>query len=146
MTPRRTAAPDLPPTSSFGELDLHLAGEGRHEEIYRRLGAHVRTVDGTTGVSFAVWAPNAAGVSVVGDFNHWEQGADELHALGGSGIWETFVPEAAPGHAYKFAITDVLSLLGVFVIFVAAIGRQMRGNLVPVKDPNLGASLAFENY
>jgi 1,4-alpha-glucan branching enzyme len=92
----------FPPT--LGELDLYLAGEGRHEEIYQRLGAHVRELEGVTGVAFAVWAPNATGLSVVGEFNDWEQGANELRALGSSGIWETFVPGVAVGSAYKFAI------------------------------------------
>ena len=97
-----TATNGFPPT--LGELDLHLAGEGRHEEIYQRLGAHLRELEGGSGVAFAVWAPNATGVSVVGEFNDWEQGANELRGLGSSGIWEAFVPGVAVGSAYKFAI------------------------------------------
>ena len=72
----------FPPT--LGELDLHLAGEGRHEELYERLGAHVREIDGATGVAFAVWAPNARSVSVVGDFNGWDGAAAPDALAGGS--------------------------------------------------------------
>ena len=77
---------------TIGELDLHLLGEGRHEELYERLGAHVREVDGVTGVAFAVWAPAARSVSVVGDFNFWDGRLHPMRALGASGIWELFVP------------------------------------------------------
>ncbi len=84
----------------LGELDLHLAGEGRHERIYERLGAHV--VD--EGVSFAVWAPNARGVSVVGDWNRWDGRADKLEPVGSSGIWAAIVPEASDGDGYKFEV------------------------------------------
>jgi 1,4-alpha-glucan branching enzyme len=84
----------------LGELDLHLAGEGRHERIYERLGAHV--VD--DGVSFAVWAPNARGVAVVGDWNGWDGRVDRLEALGSSGIWAAIVPEAQEGQGYKFEV------------------------------------------
>ena len=84
----------------LGELDLHLAGEGRHERIYERLGAHV-TED---GVAFAVWAPNARGVSVVGDWNLWDGRAQPLEPQGSSGIWAALVPEASEGDAYKFEV------------------------------------------
>ena len=83
-----------------GELDLHLAGEGRHERIYERLGAHV--VD--EGVSFAVWAPNARAVSVVGDWNRWDGRVDKLEPVGSSGIWAAIVPEASEGDGYKFEV------------------------------------------
>jgi 1,4-alpha-glucan branching enzyme len=92
----------FPPT--LGELDLHLAAEGRHEELYERLGAHVREVDGVEGVAFAVWAPNARSVSVVGDFNGWDGRLHQMRSLGGSGVWELFVPGAADGAHYKFEI------------------------------------------
>ena len=84
----------------IGELDLHLAGEGRHERIYERLGAHV--VD--EGVSFAVWAPNARAVSVVGDWNRWDGRANPLELLGSSGIWAATVPEASEGDGYKYEV------------------------------------------
>ena len=89
---------------TLGELDLHLVGEGRHEELWDRLGAHVREVDGVTGTAFAVWAPNAHGVSVVGDFNLWDQRVHPMRSLGSTGIWELFVPEVASGERYKFAV------------------------------------------
>jgi 1,4-alpha-glucan branching enzyme len=89
---------------TLGELDLHLAGEGRHEELYERLGAHVREIDGATGVAFAVWAPSAASVSVVGEFNSWDGRLHPLRSLGSSGIWELFVPGVKPGERYKFEI------------------------------------------
>ena len=84
----------------LGELDLHLAGEGRHERIYERLGAHV--VD--EGVSFAVWAPNARAVSVVGDWNQWDGRVNPLELLGSSGIWAAVVPEASEGDGYKYEV------------------------------------------
>jgi 1,4-alpha-glucan branching enzyme len=89
---------------TIGELDLHLAGEGRHEELYERLGAHVREVDGVVGTSFAVWAPSARGVSLVGDFNSWDGRLNPMRALGSSGIWELFVPSLASGERYKFEV------------------------------------------
>jgi 1,4-alpha-glucan branching enzyme len=92
----------FPPT--LGELDLHLAAEGRHERIYERLGAHVREVDGVVGTSFAVWAPSARSVSVVGDFNLWDGRLHPMRSLGSSGIWELFVPGLADGDHYKFEI------------------------------------------
>ncbi|MFO7573397.1 MAG: 1,4-alpha-glucan branching protein GlgB [Gaiellaceae bacterium] len=90
----------------FGELDLHLAGEGRHEGLYERLGAHPRRVEGCDGVAFAVWAPNARSVSVVGDFNGWDGRVHQLRSLGASGIWELFVPGAEVGAHYKFELRD----------------------------------------
>ncbi len=89
---------------TLGELDVHLAGEGRHEELYRRLGAHLRVVDGVDGVSFAVWAPNARSVSVVGDFNGWDGRLHPMRSLGASGIWEIFVPDLRSGTKYKFEL------------------------------------------
>jgi 1,4-alpha-glucan branching enzyme len=89
---------------TVGELDLHLAAEGRHEELYERLGAHARELEGVGGVSFAVWAPNAASVSVVGDFNGWDGRLHPMRSLGASGIWELFVPDLRSGVKYKFEI------------------------------------------
>ncbi|MFN2531019.1 MAG: 1,4-alpha-glucan branching protein GlgB [Pyrinomonadaceae bacterium] len=89
---------------TIGELDLHLFGEGKHEEIYKRLGAHVRKIGRVTGVSFAVWAPHADGVSVVGDFNGWDGRCHQMRRLGNSGVWELFVPELNKGALYKFEI------------------------------------------
>jgi 1,4-alpha-glucan branching enzyme len=89
---------------TLGELDLHLALEGRHEQLYERLGAHVREVDGVVGTAFAVWAPNARSVSVVGDFNSWDGRLHPMRSLGSSGIWELFVPGVPAGTGYKFEI------------------------------------------
>ncbi len=89
---------------TIGELDVHLAGEGRHEELYEQLGAHVREVEGVAGVAFAVWAPNAGSVSVVGDFNAWDGRLHPMRTLGASGIWELFVPDVPAGSRYKFEL------------------------------------------
>ena len=89
---------------TLGEMDLHLIGEGRHEELWRVLGAHVRSVDGVTGTSFAVWAPNARGVRVIGDFNRWDGRGHPMRSLGGAGVWELFVPGVADGTRYKYEI------------------------------------------
>jgi 1,4-alpha-glucan branching enzyme len=96
------AADDLPPTVS--DLDRHLFGEGKHEEIYKKLGAHVTKLGRTKGVAFAVWAPHAASVSVVGDFNAWDANAHRMRLLGNSGVWELFIPKLEPGMLYKFQI------------------------------------------
>ena len=92
----------FPPT--LGELDLYFAGEGRHERLWERLGAHVREHCGVPGVAFAVWAPAARRVSVVGDFNGWDGRLHAMRRMGASGIFEIFVPELAPGALYKFEI------------------------------------------
>ena len=83
---------------------MHLFGEGRHWQLYDKLGAHPTTVDGKTGTHFAVWAPNAGAVSVLGDFNGWKGGAHPLHPQGVSGVWTGFVPDVGPGTVYKYEI------------------------------------------
>mgnify|MGYP001028451220 FL=1 len=94
---------------TLGEMDRHLIGEGRHEQLWTVLGAHLRTYDGplgqVRGTSFAVWAPNARGVHVVGDFNQWDNTAHPMRVLGESGIWEIFLPGVWEGNRYKFDIT-----------------------------------------
>ena len=86
---------------TLGEFDLHLIAEGRHEELWQVLGAHVREVgpvnDTTSGTAFAVWAPSAHGVRVTGDFNYWDGRAYPMRSLGGSGVWELFVPGGRRG-------------------------------------------------
>ncbi len=93
---------------TLGELDLHLIREGRHERLWEALGARHRDhagVTGTTrGVAFAVWAPNARNVRVIGNFNSWNGESHAMRSLGSSGIWELFVPELPTGELYKFAI------------------------------------------
>src|SRR5690348_5304311 len=73
---------------TLGEFDLHLISEGRHEELWQVLGAHAREVSQTPGASFAVWALNAHGVRVTGDFNYWDGRAYPMRSLGGTGVWE----------------------------------------------------------
>jgi 1,4-alpha-glucan branching enzyme len=89
---------------SLGELDLHLTAEGTHQRLYQCLGAHPRIMDGVKGVAFAVWAPNARRVSLIGDFNRWDGRLYPMRSMGSSGIWELFVPELEPGALYKFEI------------------------------------------
>ncbi len=86
----------------LSELDLHLLGEGKHWQSYNVLGAQLREVDGVSGVNFAVWAPNAEGASVVGDFNKWDGRIHAMRKRGTSGIWELFVPELTEGTIYKY--------------------------------------------
>lgn len=88
----------------IGELDQYLFGMGTHYDIYKKMGAHTAAVDGKKGVYFAVWAPNAASVSVIGEFNGWEEDANPMKRLEPSGIYETFVPGAKVGMLYKFYI------------------------------------------
>src|SRR5437764_4465951 len=89
---------------TVGDLDLHLIGEGQLEQLYAKLGAHVTELDGVAGTAFAVWAPNARSVAVVGDFNSWDGRLHPMRTLGGSGIWELFIPDLASGTQYKFEI------------------------------------------
>ncbi len=89
---------------TLGALDLHLFGEGSHRRLWMQLGAHPRSHDGTAGVAFAVWAPNARRVSVVGDFCRWDGRLYPMRQLGGSGVFELFVPELAHGALYKYEI------------------------------------------
>jgi 1,4-alpha-glucan branching enzyme len=93
---------------TLGELDLHLFSEGRHERLWDIIGAHprsFRTADGVVdGVSFAVWAPNAKGVSLIGDFNHWVGDEAPLRVLGSTGVWELFWPDFPIGGNYKFRV------------------------------------------
>ncbi|MFD8248769.1 1,4-alpha-glucan branching protein GlgB [Nocardia sp. NPDC059691] len=93
---------------TLGELDLHLIGEGRHERLWDVLGAHPRrysTLDGdVAGTSFAVWAPNARGVTVIGDFDGWSGTTAPMRTLGSSGIWEVFIPGVEPGAKYKYRV------------------------------------------
>ncbi|HXY25430.1 MAG TPA: alpha-amylase family glycosyl hydrolase, partial [Candidatus Acidoferrum sp.] len=88
----------------LSEFDLYLMGEGRHYDTYEKLGAHLITLEGVRGVHFAVWAPSARRVSVVGDFNHWDGRVHPMRARGSSGIWEIFIPELTEGAIYKFEI------------------------------------------
>jgi 1,4-alpha-glucan branching enzyme len=88
----------------LSEYDLYLIGEGRHEELWQVLGAHVREVGQVTGTSFAVWAPNARGVRVTGDFNFWDGRGFPMRSLGVSGVWELFIPGIKDGARYKYSV------------------------------------------
>ncbi len=99
-TPRKPG----PHFSLLTDHDLHLFNEGTHYRLYRQLGAHPMDLGGDAGTYFAVWAPDAERVCVAGDFNDWNKKRHPLSSRGASGIWEGFVPGAAPGHGYKFAI------------------------------------------
>ncbi|HEY1593578.1 MAG TPA: 1,4-alpha-glucan branching protein GlgB, partial [Solirubrobacteraceae bacterium] len=94
-------------TPTIGELDQYLIGEGRHEELYDKLGAHVLEWGPhppVVGTAFAVWAPSARAVSVVGDFNSWDGRLHAMRTLGATGVWELFLPSIEPGERYKFEI------------------------------------------
>ncbi len=91
---------------TLGESDLYLFGKGDERKIYEKLGAQLRTIDGVHGTSFAVWAPNAQRISVVGDFNNWDGRFHPMRLLDGSGVWEIFIPGVGEGAHYKFEIRD----------------------------------------
>ena len=101
MTTERRAPPP-----ALGDIDLYLLGEGKHRRLFEKLGAHRMIHNGADGISFAVWAPAAREVRVVGDFNSWDGRANPMQKLGESGVWETFVPDVPDGANYKFEIVD----------------------------------------
>ena len=88
----------------LGEIDVHLIAEGRHLRLDEKLGAHPMIIDGVTGVGFAVWAPNAERVSVVGDFNEWDGRRHPMRLRGECGVWEIFLPGIEAGALYKYEI------------------------------------------
>ncbi len=92
--------------SLFSKRDIEEFSEGELVRAYERFGAHPTTVDGTDGVTFAVWAPNASRVAVIGDFNDWDGSRHPMRRVGDAGIWELFVPGAKDGHLYKFEIAS----------------------------------------
>ncbi|HEX2698923.1 MAG TPA: 1,4-alpha-glucan branching protein GlgB [Acidimicrobiales bacterium] len=89
---------------TLGDVDLHLIGEGRHRHLWRALGAHVRVHEGAHGTAFAVWAPSARSVRVVGNFNQWDGRTHPMRSLGSSGVWELFIPGVGHHDLYKFEI------------------------------------------
>ena len=113
---------------TLGDQDLHFAGEGKHERLWDRLGAHPRHHHGTGGVSFAVWAPEAQSVSVVGDFNSWDGRLGLMRRMSGGGIWELFVPEVGEGARYKY---EIRSRLGSGVPFLKADPMAFRAEVPP---------------
>src|ERR1700735_1937590 len=90
--------------SILGEIDLHLLGEGRHLRAFDKLGAHPMVMEGVDGVAFAVWAPNAEAVSVVGAFNDWDGRRHPMRLHPGAGVWDLFLPHVPAGAPYKFQI------------------------------------------
>jgi 1,4-alpha-glucan branching enzyme len=99
----------LNPHSSLGELDLYLIAEGRHEQLWKALGAQVKRDEtgALLGTAFSVWAPNAHAVSLIGDHNFWDRNSHQMHRIGSSGIWEIFVADISAGTKYKFAVCGI---------------------------------------
>ena len=99
----------LNPHSSLGELDLYLIGEGRHEQLWKALGAQVKRDDSGAllGTAFSVWAPNAHAVSLIGDHNYWDRNSHQMFRVGSSGIWEIFIADISTGTKYKFAVCGI---------------------------------------
>jgi len=122
---------------TLGELDLHLIREGRHERLWEVLGAHVRSVAGVPGTSFAVWAPDAQAVRVIGDFNGWEGSGHAMRSLGSSGVWELFVPGLRAGELYKF---EILSASGAWVTKADPMARQTQA------PPETASVVAASDY
>lgn len=88
------------------DYDMYLFANGDHHKIYEKLGAHIQVAEGVKGVHFAVWAPNARNVSVIGNFNSWHGGSHQMRVLGHSGIWEIFIPDIGEGEVYKFEVKN----------------------------------------
>ncbi|MFC5790146.1 1,4-alpha-glucan branching protein GlgB [Agromyces tardus] len=110
---------------TIGELDLHLIAEGRHEELWRVLGAHYRSHWGlggeVHGTAFTVWAPHARAARVVGDFNRWDGTSHSMRNMGASGVWELFIPDLHPGTSYKF---ELLTGAGAWIMKADPMARQ----------------------
>src|SRR5215813_7597504 len=94
------------PMSLLSDHDLYLFNEGSHVRLYDRLGSHARTVDGVAGTNFAVWAPDAEVVNVMGAFNDWNNSSHPMRPVASSGIWEVFVPGAKKGESYKYHVVS----------------------------------------
>lgn len=120
---------------TLGEQDLYLFNEGNEHRIYEKLGAHLRALDGVAGVSFAVWAPSAKRVSVVGNFNHWDGRYHPMRPLGASGVWELFIPGLGEGELYKFELLDAHDHLRVKTDPYGTYFEAPPGNASIVFDP-----------
>ena len=125
---------------TLGDVDLHLIAEGRHEELHKALGSHVRSIKGelatSTGTSFAVWAPNAQAVRVVGDFNHWNGIGHAMRVMGSSGIWEIFIPGLGAGTKYKY---EILTKSGQWITKIDPLARH-------AEIPPATASIVTESF
>src|SRR5256714_9928202 len=103
--PEGTSTIDSDIPSIFSDFDLYLFGQGKEYRIYEKMGAHPRTVNGVRGVNFAVWAPNALSISVIGDFNNWDRSANPMHRRHNDlGVWECFIAGLGTGILSKYAI------------------------------------------
>ena len=122
----------------IGDYDLYLFGEGNHTRIYDKLGAHPMRIGDADGVHFAVWAPNAARLSVVGDFNQWDGRVHPMRSLGASGVWEIFIPGASVGQRYKF---EILSRSGALLLKADPYGFSFE---VPPQSASIVTTLDYE--
>ena len=124
---------------TVGELDLHLISEGRHERLWEVLGSRVLSIQGNLGESkgtaFALWAPNAQAVRVIGDFNHWSGGAHAMRNMGSSGVWELFIPGVETGTKYKY---EILTKSGQWVSKIDPLAKYF-------EHPPLTASIVHES-
>src|SRR5690606_15222992 len=121
---------------TLSEQDLYLFNEGNEHRIYEKLGSHLREIDGVKGVSFAVWAPSARRVSVLGNFNHWDGRFHPMRPLGASGVWELFIPGVGEGELYKFEILDQRGHLHVKTDPYGTYFEAPPGNAAIVFNPN----------
>jgi 1,4-alpha-glucan branching enzyme len=121
---------------TLGDVDLHLISEGTHRKLWRVLGANPRVIDQTSGTAFAVWAPNARSVSLVGDFNRWDGRVYPMRSLGASGVWELFVPGVGAGALYKY---EIRTREGELRVKADPLGREM-------EHPPATASRVTEAY
>jgi 1,4-alpha-glucan branching enzyme len=121
---------------TLGDVDLHLFNEGTHRELWKKLGAHVREIDGVSGVGFAVWAPNALRASVVGDFCGWDGRIYPMRMLGSSGVWEIFIPDLGTEALYKFEILTRDRKIRVKTDPFAAKMEQFPGEASIVQGPS----------
>ena len=134
-TPHIPAQPEVeqPIPSLFSDFDLYLFGQGKNYRIYDKMGAHPRVVNGITGVNFAVWAPNAQLVSVVGDFNTWDRGATLMHLRHNElGVWECFVPNIPAGTLYKYAVSSRYNNYAVDKTDPYGFAAQLRPNTASI--------------
>jgi 1,4-alpha-glucan branching enzyme len=122
---------------SLGEVDIYLLAEGRHREIGRTLGAHLATQNGVPGTRFAVWAPNAQRVSVVGSFNRWDGRCHPMRRQVGAGIWEMFIPRVGAGTLYKYEILGNEGVLPLKADPVAASAQKPPATASVVVDERL---------
>ncbi len=119
--------------SIFTDFDLYLFGQGKHYHLYEKLGAHLHTVNGVTGVNFAVWAPNAHMVSVIGDFNGWNRSENPMHLRHNDlGVWECFIPNLQVGVLYKYAIYSRFNNYTVDKIDPYGFAAELRPNTASI--------------